>query len=136
LLDKAPAPGTITTEKENKAIGTTELTLSNGVKVILKSTEFKNDQVIMNASRFGGQYLFDPSKDRFNAEFASTVVGQMGVGQFSPLDLRKVLAGKTATVSPRRAATSRPSKRKRSTPSPRCLPSRAVIANHRATCAR
>ena len=101
LLDKAPAAGTITSEKQNQALGTTELTLSNGVKVILKSTDFKNDQVIMNASRFGGQYLFDPSKDRFNAEFASTVVGQMGVGQFSPLDLRKVLAGKTATVSPR-----------------------------------
>jgi zinc protease len=54
----------------------------------------------MNASRFGGQYLFDP-KERFNAEFAATVVAQMGVGQFSPLDLRKVLAGKTATVAPR-----------------------------------
>jgi zinc protease len=100
LMEKTPAPGKITGEKENKELGTTEVALSNGVTVILKPTDFKNDQVVMNASRFGGQYLYD-AKDRFNAEFASTVVGQMGVGKFSPVDLRKVLAGKNASVSPR-----------------------------------
>jgi zinc protease len=105
IMDKAPAAGTIVGEKETKELGVTELSLSNGVRVILKPTDFKNDQVIMNASRFGGQYLFDP-KERFNAEFAATVVTQMGVGQFSPIDLRKVLAGKTATVAPRLGAIS------------------------------
>jgi zinc protease len=100
LLEKVPAPGKITDEKENKKLGTTEFTLSNGIKVILKPTDFKNDQVVMNATRPGGQYLFD-AKDRFNAEYASTVVTQMGVGQFSPIDLRKVLAGKNASASPR-----------------------------------
>jgi zinc protease len=105
IMDKLPVAGTIVSEKENKEIGVTELTLSNGVRVILKPTDFKNDQVVMNASRFGGQYLFDP-KERFNAEFAATVVTQMGVGQFSPVDLRKVLAGKTATVAPRLGAIS------------------------------
>ncbi|HMG90395.1 MAG TPA: insulinase family protein [Chryseolinea sp.] len=105
IMEKAPAPGTVTAEKENKELGVTELTLSNGIKVLLKPTDFKNDQVVMNASRFGGQYLFDP-KERFNAEFAATVVTQMGVAQFSPVDLRKVLAGKTATVAPRLGAIS------------------------------
>ena len=100
IMATIPVAGTITAEKENKELGLTELTLSNGVRVILKPTDFKNDQVVMNATRFGGQYLFD-SKDRFNAEFASTLVAQMGVAQFSPVDLRKVLAGKTANVSPR-----------------------------------
>lgn len=100
LMEKTPAPGKIATEKEIKQLGLTELTLSNGIKVILKPTDFKNDQIVMSASRLGGQYLFDP-KDRFNAEFASTVVTQMGVGQFSPLDLRKVLAGKNASITPR-----------------------------------
>ncbi|MDH4091346.1 MAG: insulinase family protein [Cyclobacteriaceae bacterium] len=100
IMDKAPAAGTITGQKENKGLGLTEITLSNGVKVILKPTDFKNDQIVMNASRFGGQYLYD-QKDRFNAEFASTIVLQMGVGVFSPLDLGKILAGKTASVSPR-----------------------------------
>lgn len=100
LMEKAPAAGKITAEKQNKELGLTELTLSNGVKVILKPTDFKNDQVVMNASRFGGQYLFD-AKDRTNAEYASTVVTQLGVGSFSPVDLRKVLAGKNASVTPR-----------------------------------
>jgi zinc protease len=54
----------------------------------------------MSATRFGGQYLFEV-KDRFSVEYASTVVTQMGVSDFSPVDLRKVLAGKNASVSPR-----------------------------------
>ncbi len=105
IMDKAPVAGTIAAEKENKELGTTEVSLSNGVRVILKPTDFKNDQVVMNASRFGGQYQYEPS-ERFNAEFSSTVVAQMGVGEFSPLDLRKVLAGKTASVQPRLTALS------------------------------
>lgn len=104
LLDKKPTPGKIASTKENKALGTTEVVLKNGVKVILKPTDFKNDQIVMSAIRLGGQYLFD-AKDRFNAEYASTIVSQMGVGNFSPVDLRKVLAGKNANVSPRLSAT-------------------------------
>src|SRR5690242_8469950 len=80
LMATVPAAGKIIGEKETKELGVTELTLGNGVRVILKPTDFKNDQVVMNATRFGGQYLYDP-KERFNAEFASTVVTQMGVGQ-------------------------------------------------------
>jgi zinc protease len=99
LMEKAPEPGKIVSEKSNAELGITELTLSNGVKVMLKPTDFKNDQIILSASRFGGQYLYDP-KDRINAEYSSTVVSQMGVGQFSPLDIRKVLAGKNAAVTP------------------------------------
>jgi zinc protease len=99
LLNKIPTPGKITGEKVNKAVGITEITLSNGVKVLLKPTDFKNDQIILTASRFGGQYLFD-SKERLNVEYAATIVTQMGIGQFSPLDLRKVLAGKNAAVTP------------------------------------
>jgi len=100
IMEKSPAPGAITSQTEDKAIGVTQLSMANGVKVILKPTDFKNDQIVMTASRFGGQYLYDP-KDRFNAEYASTLVSQMGVGEFSPLDLRKILAGKSASASPR-----------------------------------
>ena len=99
LMDKAPTGGTIKSEKENKELGTTELILSNGVKVILKPTDFKNDQVVMSATRFGGQSLY-PDKDKFNAQYATSVASQMGVKDLSPIDLRKVLAGKTVNVSP------------------------------------
>lgn len=105
LMDKAPTGGSIASEKENKALGFTELTLSNGVKVILKSTDFKNDQILMSATRFGGQSLYD-LKDNLNASSATAIVGTMGVKDFAPLDLRKVLAGKTVNASPRMGAIS------------------------------
>jgi len=99
LMDKAPAGGKIVNEKENKELGYSELALSNGVKVIFKQTDFKNDQIVMAATRFGGQSLYE-QKDYFNAAYATTVVGQMGVKDFSPVDLRKILSGKTASASP------------------------------------
>jgi len=100
LMETPPARGKITSEKENDKLGITELSLANGVRVIVKPTDFKNDQVILTASRFGGQYSYDAS-DRLNAEYAATLVSQMGIGDFSPIDIRKVLAGKNASVSPR-----------------------------------
>lgn len=99
LMDKVPAAGKIVGEKENKELGYTEIQLSNGVKVILKPTDFKNDQVVMSATRFGGQSQYE-LKDYFNASNATTVVGQMGVKDFSPVDLRKVLAGKNVSSTP------------------------------------
>ncbi len=100
LLPSAPTPGKVVSEKENKELGVTEWTLSNGVKVMAKATEFKNDQVLMSAARFGGQFLYD-TKDRYSAENAATVVSQMGIGEFSPTDLQKMMAGKNASVTPR-----------------------------------
>ena len=105
LMEQTPTPGKITAEKNIPDLGVTELTLSNSVKVLLKPTDFKNDQIVMGASRFGGQYLYNPA-DRFNAEYASAIVTQMGVADFSPVDLRKVLAGKSASVTPRLGTTS------------------------------
>jgi zinc protease len=105
LIAVPPAPGSIVLSKENKEAGYFEFMLNNGVKVILKTTDFKNDQVVMSAFRFGGQFLYD-TKDRYNAEYAATVVAQMGIGEFSPTDLRKVLAGKSVNVSPRISTTS------------------------------
>jgi zinc protease len=97
LMDTPPKPGSIVLETEDKALGITRLTLSNGVKVILKPTDFRNDQVLMSASRFGGQTLFD-DKDIFNARYANSIVETMGLKDLSPLDVGKVLAGKAASV--------------------------------------
>jgi zinc protease len=100
LMETTPVAGTIKGEKENKELGYTEVSFSNGIKVLLKSTDFKNDQVLMAGTRSGGQHLYPPA-ERVNVEFASTLVGQMGVGDFSPTDLRKFLAGKSVGVSTR-----------------------------------
>jgi zinc protease len=98
LMDRSPAPGKIVAETRDEALGLTRLTLSNGVKVILKPTAFRNDQVLMSAARFGGQSLFD-ERDVFNARYADAIVSSMGLKDFSPLDMRKILAGKAAAVS-------------------------------------
>ncbi|MES2299320.1 MAG: insulinase family protein [Pseudomonadota bacterium] len=97
LMEHAPAPGTIVSETKNAALGLTEWRLSNGVRVVLKPTDFKNDQVLMGASRFGGQLLFG-DKDSFNARYANAIAATMGLKDFSPLDLQKILAGKVASV--------------------------------------
>ena len=98
LMTEPPKAGTIVAEKENKELGFDELTLSNGVKVILKPTDFQNDQVLMSATRFGGQSLYD-EKDKFNAQYATGVTGAMGIAQFTPVDVGKILSGRTARAS-------------------------------------
>jgi zinc protease len=97
LMEQPPAAGRIVEESENKALGLTMLTLSNGVKVMLKPTDFSNDEVYLSASRFGGLTQFR-EQDIFNARYANAVVSSMGMKDLSPLDLQKVLAGKAASV--------------------------------------
>lgn len=100
LMEKPPVPGKVVSEKTDKSLSLTELSLSNGMRVILKPTDFKNDQVLMGSFRFGGQSLYE-QKDQFNASYAATLIGQMGVADFAPTELRKMMAGKTVGVSPR-----------------------------------
>ena len=100
LMPSIPEGGRILFDKKNSELGLSELTLGNGVKVILKPTDFKNDQVVLSGFRFGGVSLYD-LKDLNNAQYAAPLVSTMGVGDFSPTDLRKILAGKTVGASPR-----------------------------------
>ncbi len=100
LLSKPPTPGKITGEKKIEATGVTELTLSNGAKVILKPTDFKNDEIVMTSFHKGGTTAY-PADKKYSANFAATLVQTMGVGEFSATDLNKFLAGKVARVFPR-----------------------------------
>lgn len=99
LMTTTPKPGKIISSKKNDQLGTTEFTLSNGVTVTIKSTDFKNDQILMSAVRPGGKNNYS-LKDKYNAEYATAVVNSMGVGNFSPVDLQKTLSGKTVKVNP------------------------------------
>lgn len=100
LMAGPPAGGKIASEKKDDKIGLTTLTLSNGVTVLLKATDFKNDQILLNATRFGGQSLY-PTSDMHSAQYAGTIVSQMGVKDLTPLDIKKMMAGKSVSVSPR-----------------------------------
>lgn len=100
LMVTVPAAGKIATEKKIEDLGLIEMTLENGVRVVVKQTDFKNDQVLLSGFRFGGQSLFG-EQDMYSAQYAATLVSQMGIGEFSPTDMRKILAGKTVNASPR-----------------------------------
>lgn len=99
LLKTMPTAGKVVSKTKNDVLGTTELKLNNGVTVTLKSTDFKNDEILMGATRSGGKNNYGLA-DKYNAEYATALVGAMGVGEFSPTDLKKVLAGKTVNVTP------------------------------------
>ena len=98
LVAEPPAPAPIVLEKKIESIGVTEWTLGNGVRVILKPTDFKNDQVLFTAFSPGGSSLVE-DRDYMSAEMATTVVQQSGLGDFSDVELDKKLAGKVARVS-------------------------------------
>ena len=99
LLKSEPKAGRIISRKNDPVLKTTELKLSNGVTVTLKPTDFKNDQIVMGATRPGGKNNYGLA-DKFNAEYATNLVTTMGVGDFTPTDLRKTLAGKSVSVNP------------------------------------
>lgn len=98
LLSKEPKAGKVISKIADAKSGTTTLKLSNGVTVTLKKTDFKNDEIILSAARFGGKNEYG-LKDKYNAEYATQIAATMGFGQFSPIDLRKSLAGKTAGIN-------------------------------------
>ena len=99
LISKAPTPGKVKSRREITEIGVTVLTLSNGVEVWLKPTNFRNDQITFTSYARGGLSLASP-EDYFNATLATSLVGLSGIGGFTPVDLNKLLAGKIAGVSP------------------------------------
>ena len=99
LVEKAPAPGKVTARRTIPELGTTILTLSNGVEVWLKPTDFKNDQVVISAYAKGGASLA-AAGDYPEASLATALVGIGGVGGLNPVDLSKLLAGKIASASP------------------------------------
>ena len=99
LVKKAPKAGTITSVTQNDELGITEWTLSNGVKVVIKPTEFKADEILMQAFSKGG-YSQVKTADLASAEMATSVVEMMGIGEFSMTQLQKMLSGKTVSVSP------------------------------------
>ena len=99
LMAGPPSGGKIVKESSNPALGITELTLSNGVKVTLKTTDFKNDEIQFRSARFGGVNNY-PVEDLRNASLIAGIVGEMGLASFTPTDMRKINAGKIANVRP------------------------------------
>ena len=98
LMTTLPTPGKITKEVKNDKFDYTELTLSNGVKVILKQTDLKKDQVLLSGEGWGGSSLYG-EKDFVNMKMFNDVVEASGLGNFLHTELTKALAGKIAGAS-------------------------------------
>ena len=98
LITKLPKPGSIRSERTYK-YGYTEFTLSNGLKVYVRPTNFEPDEVNLKIFSLGGKNIY-PDSEMPNLTYlmAGATIG--GVGQYNDLTLEKMLAGKTATVTP------------------------------------
>lgn len=98
LITKLPKPGSIILERTYK-YGYTEFTLSNGLKVYVRPTNFEPDEVNLKLFSLGGKNIY-PDSEMPNLTYlmAGATIG--GVAQYNDLTLEKMLAGKTATVTP------------------------------------
>ena len=99
LVKKGPKAGKVVKEKYNEALGTTEWTMKNGVRVIFKPTEFKKDEILMEAYAPGGFSLVETA-DLPSAHLATDAVQMSGIGDFSYTDLQRALTGKVVSAYP------------------------------------
>lgn len=99
LLESLPAPGKITKAATDAKTGLTTWELANGVKVVLKPTDFRADEILFRATSPGGTSLVSDA-DYIPASSATQVITAGGVAKFSAIDLQKMLAGKIASASP------------------------------------
>ena len=99
FFDKELTAMPITSQEEYENVGIKYMKLSNGVEVYMKQTDFKNDEILMSATSPGGSSLYS-DEEYFNASNSASIVGEAGIGAFSPTQLQKLLAGKTVSVRP------------------------------------
>ena len=98
LITKKIKKGKIKSERYGAELGYKELILSNGAKVLLKKTDYKDDQVLMTAVSKGGASLYG-DEDIMNTSMADAAISSSGLGAFDNTQLDKALAGKQASVS-------------------------------------
>ena len=99
LLAALPTPGSITSEEQLESIDARKWTLSNGITVIAKQTDFRDDEVEFRAFSPGGHSLV-ADEDHVSATYAAQIIGGSGAGPHDNVALEKLLAGKRVSVSP------------------------------------
>ncbi|KAI3868227.1 hypothetical protein MKW92_045537 [Papaver armeniacum] len=103
IVSTRPTPGSIVEQTECPSIGTTELLLSNGMRVCYKCTDHLDDQVLFTGFTYGGLSEL-PESEYFACSMGSTIAGEIGVFGYKPSVLMDMLAGKRAEVSTRISA--------------------------------
>ena len=98
-LLKDVEPGKIAKKSKNKVFGSEEWTLSNGVKVVFKPTDFKDNEIKMTAYSYGGYSLY-PQSDDISSKVTIDVISESGLNGFDKIELEKLLSDKTVRLSP------------------------------------
>ena len=99
LLETIPTPGSIVDEQQIDFIDAQKWTLSNGITVIAKQTDFRNDTVVFRAFSPGGHSLV-ANEDHVSALHAAQLIAGSGAGPHDSVALEKLLAGKRVSVPP------------------------------------
>lgn len=99
LIEGEIQPGKVVNEKQLPEVGAVEWTLSNGAKVVVKTTDFKDDEIVFSSYSPGGNSLYGQDQD-ISADMASTIVSLSGIGDFDQIALEKLLSDKVFSVSP------------------------------------
>lgn len=99
LLKTQPTPGTIVSRVKDDKIGSTTLVLSNGAKVTYKKTDFKNEEILIEAISFGGSNMYS-NDDMKKTQFANRGVPEAGFSGLKQNDIDKFMSGKIANISP------------------------------------
>jgi zinc protease len=99
LISDLPKAGKIVKESYLKDVDATEWTLSNGAKVVLKKTDFKENEIRLQAFSNGGSSLYNVD-DLASAEMLSGFIPSFGLGNFDQMSLQKLLTGKEVKLAP------------------------------------
>ncbi len=97
LIANLPTPGKIVSVEENNILGFKTYTLSNGVKVVVKSTDFAGDEILMDAYREGGKRCFAESQAA-NLALIGVAYEKSKKGPFDAKTLTKYLSGKQVSL--------------------------------------
>lgn len=98
LFEAVLTPAAIASERSISELGVTEITLDNGIRVVMKPTDFRADEVQFASFSEGGTSLYDDDEFR-TATYADFFVSSSGVGAFDQTALGKKMSGKRASVS-------------------------------------
>ncbi|NQX39080.1 zinc protease [Pedobacter steynii] len=99
LLASTPVPGKVVGKDVNSKLGITTLKLSNGAKVVLKKTDFRNNEILFKAYSEGGTSLYGDN-DYETAHSAAGLIASGGLGNYNVTQLSKYLSGKQLSVAP------------------------------------
>lgn len=99
LLRNDPVAGKIVKKESDAKLGTTTLFLSNGAKVSYKKTDFKNDEVLMEAVSFGGTNMYNNDEYK-KTQWADGALTEAGFSGLKVNDINKFMTGKIANVDP------------------------------------